>query len=230
MIDRNTPSDPRLRERRGDLVGINALVFAVALIIALSIAAFLVLNFVPDSVAGLPTNTPRPTPGVATPSASTSARPSPTGSGRPAPTPTPIRTPDPSPSAVVAVSTTVGTETPLLIGGDAVGTVTAVTPELRRRIDGTKPPAGQRWAAVEIRLTASQGFDYSADDWLIEDSNGDRHAWAHVDPPPPLGEGRMTIDESVTGWVSFAIPLDVAIASVVLQTPDGQDLVIFNLP
>lgn len=55
MIERNTPSDPRLRERRGDLTGRGALLFTLLLLAAFGAVAYLLLVVLEGGAAADPT-------------------------------------------------------------------------------------------------------------------------------------------------------------------------------
>ncbi len=77
MIDRNTPSDPRLQERRGDLMGRNALFFAIALLTALALVAGVLIALAPPSSG--PGSSPSPLSSPSIPSIHASPSGSPVG-------------------------------------------------------------------------------------------------------------------------------------------------------
>ncbi|MEO7118128.1 MAG: hypothetical protein ABIZ34_04065, partial [Candidatus Limnocylindrales bacterium] len=86
------------------------------------------------------------------------------------------------------------------------------------------------WIGYEVRYAATIALHYDPADWQLEDSAGDRHDANVISPEPVLVEGDLAAGEDIMAWVCFAVPADVDVASVVLQTPDGQDLVIFTAP
>lgn len=223
MIDRNTPSDPRLQERRGDLLGRNALLFATVLLVVLAVTAFVLLGGFPRGGPGATaTVRPSPRPSATLAATSPSAPPSATAPASAAPTNMPTNVP-PTTSAI-------GTPAPLVIGGRTMGAVVAGTPDYRRRVNGTRAPQGQRWVVVPVTYTASVGFEYRAADWLVVDTAGGRHGWAQVDPDPAVGAGSVDAGATVTGNVTFQVPDGVDVAAVVLRSETGTDLMIFRVP
>ncbi len=219
VIDRNTPSDPRLQERRGDLLGRNALLFATALLLILAVGAFVLLGGMPGGEArATPTVRVSPRSTATAVSASPSARPSATAARSAAPTVAPSIT-----------TSAVGTPAQLVIGGQPMGTVVAGTPDYRRKLNGTRAPEGQRWVVVPVTYTAKVGFEYRAADWLVVDSAGTRHGWALVDADPALGAGSVDAGAIVTGNVTFRVPVDADVAAVVLRSATGADLMVFRV-
>lgn len=219
MIDRNTPSDPRLRERRGDLLGRNALLFATMLLVVLAVTAFMLLGGLPRGGPGA-TATVRP-----------SARPSPTlapasSSARPSVT----APPSPAPTKVPPTTSAIGTPAQLVIGGQAMGTVVAGTPDYRRKVNGARAPQGRRWVVVPVTYTAAVGFEFRAADWVAVDTAGARHGWALKDPEPALGAGSVDAGATVTGNVAFQVPEGADVAAVVLRSEAGADLMVFRVP
>ena len=212
MIDRNTPSDPRLRERRGDLVGRSALVFIVIVVTAFAVLTWVLLGFLPagDATAS-PSVTPTgstaspggsPNGASATPSAPAGLSPTPGGPSEPA-------------GAVV------GEPFDVVVDGETVGTVTVSAPDFRRQVRGEEPRGKRRWAVVEVTYRASAELEYDAADWSVEDEDGASHEWAGTDPDPPLRSGRLAPGEGITGFVSFQTPSRKDIVSVMLTL--GED-------
>ena len=217
MIDRNTPSDPRLRERRGDLVGWCAVGFAGLVLVVLAGVAFVLLGGFPGGGGAQASASARPS-SVAGRSPSTSAPPSVA----------------PSASAIASsppvVAATIGTPAQLVFGGQPVGNVTVGPPDYKRRLNGARAPAGQRWAIVPVTYTAFAPFDFRAADWQVVDAAGARHGWALTDPQPPLGAGTLERGASITGNVTFQVPAGVNVAAIVLRTEAGADLIVFRAP
>jgi len=223
LIDRNTPSDPRLRERRGDLVGRSALLFALVVLLAVGTAGWYIL----DS---------RPSPGSAaasaSPAGSSSASPSSSASVTPTPTPRRSPSPSPSPSAPPAVPiSAAGTPADLLVDGQPAGTVTASVPKYRPRLAGQGAPEGRRFAVVQIAYAATAPLTYRPADWLVVDADGGRHPVAAVQPKQPLGEGSLEAGAAASGPVAFAVPANVDVRAIVLRPQDaGRDLLAFRVP
>jgi hypothetical protein len=207
LIDRNTPSDPRLRERRGDLVGRSALFFIVLVVAAFAVLTWVLLGFLPagDATAS-PSTTPRstasPSGASAMPSATVGLSPTPGAPSEPA-------------------GATVGEPFDIVVDGVTVGTVTVTAPDFRRQVRGEEPPGNRRWAVVEVTYRASAELQYDAAEWSVEDEDGASHEWAGSDPDPPLGSGRLAPGEEITGFVSFQTPARKGILSVVLSLGEG---------
>jgi hypothetical protein len=211
LIDRNTPSDPRLRERRGDLVGRSALFFIVLVVAAFAVLTWVLLGFLPagDATAS-PSTTPRWTASAGGSPSGASAMPSATIGL----SPTPAASSDPA-------GATVGEPFDIVVDGVTVGTVTVTAPDFRRRVRGEEPTDNRRWAVVEVTYRASAELQYDAADWSVEDEDGGSHEWAGTDPDPPLRSGRLAPGEEITGFVSFQTPARKDILSVVLNL--GED-------
>lgn len=218
MIDRNTPSDPRYRERRGDLVGRSALLFAIVLVLVMGTAVFVLLGGM-SMIGGLA--------GSASPSRSPTPSLSPTPHRTPTPAPTGSPTPAPSPTAQTS---TIGTPATLAVDGQPVATVLVRAPGYPRRVNGDRAPAGQRWAVVPITLTAAVPLEYRAADWQALDASGAGYAWTLNDPPPALGSGTATAGVAVTGHVTFLLPAGSTVAAMVLRDEAGTPLMTLRAP
>lgn len=216
MNDPNTPSDPRLQERRGDLVGRNALLFALVVLVAVGAAGAYVLSN-------------RPSPDAAGASASPDGSASPSSPGSPSPRPSPsasVTAPPPPGVRTVAA----GTQTDLMLGGEVVGTVSASAPSYRARVRRQRASDGDRFAVVEIRYSATAALSYRAADWLVVDVEGGRHPAASVQPNEALGEGDLEAGGAANGPVAFEVPADANVRAIVLRPEGGRDLLAFRVP
>ncbi len=230
MIDRNTPSDPRLRERRGDLVGLNAVLFAIVLFAAVGAVGWFVIKSVPAGTAP----SPSPTAVAQRPTPSASPTPSPSPSTTPVePTSSPSSSPSPSPtgSNPPTITAALGTTEPYMVGGQQVGTVTALSISYTDTVAKHPAPNGQRWAVVKVQYSATAELKYDAFDWEVRDRSGQRHDWAGYDPTPALGSA-MTLKagHQVTGYVSFKVPATTPVRSIILRSSDLKDLIVFQVP
>jgi hypothetical protein len=224
VIDRNTPSDPRLQERRGDLVGRSALLFAFVVLIAVGAAGAYILSSRPPAesagVSASPHGSASPSPVASSPVASST------------PTRRPSASPRPSPSEPPAAPTlAVGTPAELLVEGDVVGTVTASAPRYRGRLAGQRAPEGSRFAIVQIDYEATAALSFRTADWLLVDTDGVRHSPAEVQAAGPLGEGDLEAGATASGSIAFQVRSDSDVAAIVLR-PEGaaSDALAFQVP
>lgn len=217
MISRNTPSDPRLQDRRGDLVGRNALLFALVVLAAVAAAGWYVLSSRPSTDTAGASASPG---GSASASASAPATPSP----RPSPSPSA------SPQPTVTMSA-VDTPADVVLDGQVMGNVTASAPRYRPRLSGQRAPEGTRFAVVQIRYMATAPLSYRAADWLVVDVGGGRHPVAAVQASEALAAGDLEAGATAEGPIAFQVPADTNVAAIVFRPEAaGRDLLAFRVP
>ena len=221
VVDRNTPSDPRLRERRGDLVGLNALLFAVAVVAAFGLVAWILLGFLPGSSGG-PTGSPS---AAASPSATASRTPSPSPGGSPTPSAAPSSPATPSPA-----TGTVGTPADLVVDDETVGTVTVDGIGFQRRVGSDRAPNGMRFAVVAVTYTASASLEVDPAAWQVETGGGERVDSSDAQPTGALEAGTLDADEEASGGIAFLVPQQGQLQAVVLRSEDGSDAIVFEVP
>jgi hypothetical protein len=233
----NDPSriyrDPALTDRRGDATGPVALLFLGLIVVAFAVVALLLISLPP--VVADPT--PRPSV-LVTPAPTSRATPSPEPTSEPTREPDRTREPDSTgeptgptapPDVADAQQGIFGEDIPVMAGDTKVGTV---------RLDTFKPgtipgytvPDGSKLLVLTVTYTAIEQMAYRGSDWLIEDPDGNRYpSLGDQAPEPPLGSGRLSPGETITGKVAFVRPPDVAeLAWLVLQDRSGNDLVIVD--
>jgi hypothetical protein len=219
-------NDPSVVERRGDLSGLNALMFAVLVIVAFA-AAGLVLWAIVHGAAG------SPGPSAATPAvAAASVSPSLNTSVPTSPGPTPAGTTAggsavPSPTGPVQV--VIGVSVPLTVNGAVVGKVTVLDSTYRAVFGGRVAPKGKQWLTIEVWYEATAPLSYDAADWVAIDGAGNRQSWTGHDPRPPLGKGTLKAGGSIKGNVTFAVAAKLPASAVVLTSPQGTDLIFVTL-
>ncbi len=217
-------NDPSVVERRGDLSGLNALMFAVLVIVAFAAAGLLLWTFVRGAAVS-----PSPTP---TAVAAASATSSPNPSASPLRTPAATGTPggeSAAPSPAGPVQVVLGVTAPLTVNGTAVGKVTVLDATYRSVFGGRVAPKGMRWLTIRVWYEATAPLRYDAADWEAIDGAGDRQPWAGHDPKPPLGKGTLPAGGSIKGNVTFAVTANPNASAVVLTSPQGTDLVFVTL-
>lgn len=222
---RKTPDDP-LHERRGDLIGRNAILFAVTLLAAIAVVALVLIAYRPSDL------TARLSPSAsASASVRISVRPSSAPSGSPTARPS-----TPLPSSSIAPTTSpspaqpsVGVRYALAGPAGPIGTVEVSAPISRQRVNGRAAPEGTGWIVIRVRYEATEPISYRASDWQLEDDGGSRNTRHDIDSTPPLGAGQLGAGEVATGTVTFAVPEGRDITAVVL-TDGAQDVVIFRVP
>lgn len=68
---------------------------------------------------------------------------------------------------------------------------------------------GMRRITLEVRQEAlTQAVAYSFGLFYLRDTTGEEHVWAITNGEPSFGSGSLSPGESVTGWVTFQLPLD----------------------
>lgn len=212
-------NDPRLVERRGDLSGLNALLFFILVVIAFLAAAFLLYTL----IKGAPAASPLPSPTVAA-----SFAPSPSASRGSSLSPAPSALP--TVSASLPITVPVGTPADVIVEGRVAGQATVLSARYSRSLQGKSAPNGQRWLLVSIRLTATDNVLYDENSWAAIDTAGASHGWRGSDPGPSLGQGSLNAGQTRTGNVTFQVPAKRGIASLVLEADDGSQLVVVKLP
>ncbi len=212
-------NDPRLVERRGDLSGLNALLFVILVVVGFLASALLLYTL----TKGSPVASPSPSPTAAasrlsSPSASTAASLSPSPSVVP------------TVSASLPISVAVGTPANIIIEGQVAGQATVLSAKYNRALQGKNAPSGMRWLLISVKLTATSTMAYDENFWSAVDTAGKSYGWRGSDPPPSLGNGSLDAGQTRTGNVTFQVPNKPAIASVALGAGDGSQLVVVKLP
>ena len=210
-------NDPRMVERRGDLSGLNALLFLLLVVAAFAVAAFVLYSFVKG--------------GPAAPV--TTASPSPVRSLSLTPSPSLVASVAPSPSGSVApppVSAPLGTAASLVQNGVEVGTVSVKSVAYKTSVAGHAAPAGTRWLVATIRYDATATLSYDAASWDAIGGTSKRVSWAGRDLAPALGKGTLHAGQSRTGNVTFQVPAKPLATDVILTDSTGTDVVDFSLP
>jgi hypothetical protein len=209
-------NDPRLVDRRGDLSGLNALMFLLVVLALFLAVGFGLYVFLRGSSNGSP-----------------SASPSPSALAR-SPSPSPVGSLSVSPSLGIspsgAASVGLGSPAPLANAGTPAGTVTVVSTRNPLIVKAKKAPTATRWLVATVEYQATAPLTYDANLWVAVDTTGARHPWAGKDPSPALGTGSLTAGQSVTGTVTFEVPADQAITALVLRDAAGNDIVTVTLP
>ena len=210
-------NDPRLVERRGDLAGLNALLFVILVVVGFLAAAFLLYTL----IKGSPVVSPSPSP-----TAAASHLPSPSASGGASPSPAA----PPTVSASLPITVSLGTPANVVVDGHVVGQATVLSAKYSRSLQGKTAPAGMRYLLVNIKLTATATMAYDENFWSAIDTAGKSYGWRGSDPPPSLGSGSLNPGQVQSGNVTFQVPNKPGIASVVLEAGDGSQLVVVTLP
>ena len=95
----------------------------------------------------------------------------------------------------------------IVLGGQALGTVTVNSVQYPKTVGGKPAGTGLRWLAVRVRYDATADLSYDTGDWLIVDADGKQYAWAGVDFKPALGQGTLGAGQKAGGNVTFKVPL-----------------------
>ncbi len=212
-------NDPRLVERRGDLSGLNALLFVILVVVGFLAAALLLYTL----IKGSPVASPSPSA-----SAAASRSPSPSASSGASLSTSPSVAPTVSASLPITVS--VGTPANAIVDGQIAGQATVLSAKYSRSLQGKSAPSGMRWLLVSIKLTATGTMAYDENFWSAIDTSGASYGWRGSDPPPSLGAGSLTAGQTSTGNVTFQVPNKPGIASIALGAGDGTQLVVVTLP
>jgi hypothetical protein len=127
---------------------------------------------------------------------------------------------------------TVGTGVPatLVVDGRGVGTVIVISTQPTRAIGDERAPQGKRWLVATVRYRADADLVYDAARWYAVDETGTRYPWrGEGDPAPALGSGTLEAGKARRGKVTFEVPVDRAISTLVLTDEAGADAVIVTL-
>ncbi len=210
-------------DRQGDLRGASAFLLVVLMVggvVLVGGALVGVGRLMPTPlVTAKPTQAPVATP--MPPSAVPSAMPSPTDE--------PAASDDAAAPDVLWVAA--GDPAPITERGQQRGTVTVLSAGYRSSIAGQDPPSGRRWLRVSLRYAATLATPYEAGRWSAQDADGKRYMWLGTRATnPALGAGTLDPGTTRTGYVVFAVPIRVAIVSLVLQDTDGHDIIIAAIP
>ncbi len=96
--------------------------------------------------------------------------------------------------------------------------------------DGIPPDAGNRYLAVEVSVTATDGFlVYGATNFAVKDAAGTLYDWAPfatTDAHEDMFVELLSKNETATGWVGFELPE----GPVTLVVLDEAELPIAELP
>jgi hypothetical protein len=212
-------NDPRLVERRGDLSGLNALLFVILVVVGFLAAAFLLYTLIKGSPAVSPTPSP-------TAAASRSPLPSASSSLTLSPSPSVAATV----SASLPITVALGTPANVIVDGQVAGQATVLSAKYSRSLQGKTPPAGMRYLLVSVKLTATGTMAYDENSWSAIDTAGKSYGWRGSDPSPSLGNGSLAPGATRIGNVTFQVPNKPGIASLALGAGDGSQLVVVNLP
>jgi hypothetical protein len=130
------------------------------------------------------------------------------------------------PSGPPPVSAAIGETIPLVREGVPVGSV-SVRSFRAGEMTGMFLPPGARLMVLEAVYVADTRMAYSADDWMVQDTEGRRYPSLGADAPPDaLASGRLRAGGSVAGNVAFVLQRGVTVESLVLTDGAGRDLVV----
>jgi hypothetical protein len=212
-------NDPRLVERRGDLSGLNALLFVILVVVGFLAAAFLLYTL----IKGSPVASVSPSPTAA---ASSTPLPSASSSLSLSPSPSVAATV----SASLPISVALGTPANLIVDGQVAGQATVLSAKFSRSLQGKAAPTGMRYLLISVKLAATGSMAYDENFWTAIDTAGKSYGWRGSDPSPSLGNGSLAPGATLTGNVTFQVPNKPGIASVALEAGDGSQLVVVTLP
>lgn len=213
-------NDPRLVERRGDLSGLNALMFVVLVVVGFLAAAFFLYTLIKGAPATSPSPSPSRTVATHVPSPASSAIASPLQSALASETF----------SGSLPITVSVGTPANVVINGQVAGQATVLSARYNRTLEGKAAPGGKRWLLISVRLAATGTWTYDENFWSALDTSGASYGWRGSDPDPSLGQGSLNAGQTITGNVTFQVPIKPVIASLVLGADDGSQLVVVKLP
>lgn len=217
--DRNTPNDP-LHDRRGDLMGRNAILFAVALLAAIAAVAVVLIAFRPQDSVAQPSPSLSPSPSVRLSSA-TSGSPTPSPS-TPAPSRSIAPTAEPSPT-----QPSIGVPFALEATGGPSGTVEVSAPVPRQRVNGRpqQAPAGSS-SGSDTKRPSRSVTGQQIGSWR---TMAGPHTRVTRSKPHRLGASQIEARDSAEGTVTFAVPEGRGISAIVL-TDGPDDRVSFGVP
>ncbi len=163
---------------------------------------------------GTPTGTP-----ATTPATSTVPRPTPTH---------PPATPTPRPTATSIPLPRVGEQGS---SQTLIVTLSAEHDPVVTTATATSKP-GDRLVAFDLTLASTdyQAMIYSVTYVTLRDTEA--HAYAPMFTsvvPPPLFSGSLEPRESVRGWLSFAVPMDAKLATLIYDPPTGRTRITFDV-
>jgi hypothetical protein len=212
--------DPRLTDRRGDLSGFSALLFAGIALLALALVGLVLFLAIP------------PAGSVASPSPSPSPTPTPTPTPRPsvslAASPSAATSPRPS---ITVPTIAVGQRAPLVgEDGTQAGTVAIQATRFARNVGGEPARPAMRYLVARVRYQAREPLRYDRANWVAVDAEGNEHRPREDgDLDSALGSGRLNAGEAATGTVTFEVPRQVPVEMLVLRSAEGEDLVRVSL-
>lgn len=94
------------------------------------------------------------------------------------------------------------------------------------------PKPGDRFVAFDLTLASTdyQAMIYSATHATLRDMEA--HAYERMFTsvvPPPLFSGSLEPKQSVRGWLSFEVPMDAKLATLIYDPPLGRTRVTFDV-
>ena len=94
------------------------------------------------------------------------------------------------------------------------------------------PAAGQRTVALNVTVTAGdKPLRYRFTQFRLIDTAGREYTWAITNSTPKLESGTLQPGQSKTGWLAFAVPVDVkAVALLVQPGLGGPKIAVSALP
>ena len=83
-----------------------------------------------------------------------------------------------------------------------------------------KPAGGIRTVALNVTVQAGdKPLAYGFTEFRLIDANAKEYTWALGNSEPKLGQGTLQPGQSKTGWMAFALPVDVKAVALLVQ-PD----------
>lgn len=95
-----------------------------------------------------------------------------------------------------------------------------------------KPAAGRRTVALNVTVTAGEKpLAYGFTQFRLLDADGKEYTWSLGNNEPKFEQGTLQPGESKSGWMAFALPLDVKpVALLVQPTAAGPKVGVSALP
>ena len=96
----------------------------------------------------------------------------------------------------------------------------------------SKPAGGKKTVALNVTVQAGdKPLAYGFTKFRLIDADGKEYTWALGNSEPKLGQGTLQPGQSKTGWMAFALPVDVKAVALLVQ-PDrgGPKIAVSALP
>ena len=95
-----------------------------------------------------------------------------------------------------------------------------------------KPAGGKKTVALNVTVQAGdKPLAYGFTEFRLIDADGKEYTWALGNSEPKLGHGTLQPGQSNTGWLAFAVPVDVkAVALLVQPGRGGPKIAVSGLP